>query len=136
MPPNNIKRKGNIYYQMDLVKKHPFPDGSLEFAFAEDFIEHLSQVDAVIFLTEIFRTLQKNGVLRLSFPGFFNVLAQHFSEISYDQAKRFKAEAYIKRSHKHFLFWRAQAALPTCRLQRRKIGWVWEIKLSRTLHSW
>jgi len=102
MPSNNIKRNGGIYYQMDLVKKHPFPDNSLEFAFAEDFIEHLSQVDAVIFLTEIFRTLQKNGVLRLSFPGFFNVLAQHFSEISYDQAKRLKTEAYIKHSHKHF----------------------------------
>lgn len=106
MPANIIKRahalNGNIYYQMDLTKKHPFPDNSLEFAFAEDFIEHLSQVDSVIFLTEIYRTLQKNGVLRLSFPGFFNVLAQHFSEISYEQGKKMKAEAYTKHSHKHF----------------------------------
>jgi predicted SAM-dependent methyltransferase len=106
MPANIIKRAnaltGNIYYQMDLTKKHPFPDNSLEFAFAEDFIEHLNQVDSVIFLTEIYRTLQKNGVLRLSFPGFFTVLAQHFSEISYDQCKKMKAEAYTKHSHKHF----------------------------------
>ena len=106
MPASFIKRanalKGNIYYQMDLTKKHPFPDNSIEFAFSEDFIEHLNQVDAVIFLTEIYRTLQKNGVLRLSFPGFFNVLALHFGEISYEQARKMKAEAYTKNSHKHF----------------------------------
>ena len=101
-PANKIKNNGNIYYQMDLTKKHPFPDNSIEFAFSEDFIEHLNQVDAVIFLTEIYRTLQKNGVLRLSFPGFFNVLALHFGEISYEQARKMKAEAYTKNSHKHF----------------------------------
>ena len=101
-PANKIKNNGNIYYQMDLTKRHPFPDNSIEFAFAEDFVEHLSQVDAIIFLTEIYRTLHKNGVLRLSFPGFFPVLAMHFSEISYDQAKKMKAEAYTKHSHKHF----------------------------------
>jgi predicted SAM-dependent methyltransferase len=102
MPPNKIERNNNIYYQMDLTKKHPFPDNSIEFAFAEDFIEHLSQADTVIFLAEIYRTLQKNGVLRLSSPGFFNVLTQHFSEISYDQGKKMKTEAYTKHSHKHF----------------------------------
>jgi predicted SAM-dependent methyltransferase len=102
MPANKIERNGSIYYQMDLTKQHPFPDNSFEFAFAEDFIEHLSQVDSIIFLTEIYRTLQKNGALRLSFPGFSNVLALHFSEISYDQAKKMKAEAYTKHSHKHF----------------------------------
>jgi predicted SAM-dependent methyltransferase len=106
MPVSFIKRanalNGNIYYQMDLITKHPFSDNSIEFAFAEDFIEHLSQVDSVIFLTEIYRTLQKNGVLRLSFPGFFNVLEQHFSKISYEQARNMKAEAYTKYSHKHF----------------------------------
>jgi len=102
MPANNVKRNGSVYYQMDLTRKHPFPDNSIEFAFAEDFIEHLSQADVVIFLAEIYRTLQKNGVLRLSSPGFFNVLTQHFSEISYDQGKKMKAEAYTKHSHKHF----------------------------------
>jgi predicted SAM-dependent methyltransferase len=102
MPANKIRRNGNIYCQMDLTKKHLFPDNSIEFAFAEDFIEHLSQADVVIFLAEIYRTLQKNGVLRLSSPGFFNVLTQHFSEISYDQGKKMKAEAYTKHSHKHF----------------------------------
>ena len=102
MPANKIERNGNIYYEMDLTKKHPFPDNSLEFAFAEDFIEHLSQADAVIFLTEIYRTLKKEGILRLSFPGFFEVLAKHFREVSYEQAKEMRAEAYIRHSHKHF----------------------------------
>jgi predicted SAM-dependent methyltransferase len=115
MPENFIKRanalNGNIYYQMDLTKKHPFPDNSIEYAFSEDFIEHLNQVDAVIFLTEIQRTLQKNGVLRLSFPGFFNVLELHFSEISYEQARKMKAEAYTKNSHKHFFCFEELAQL-------------------------
>ena len=102
MPTKNIEKNGNIYYQMDLTKKHLFPDNSLEFAFAEDFIEHLSQADAVIFLSEIYRTLQKGGVLRLSTPEFFNVQRKHFSVISYDQARSMKAEAYTKHSHKHF----------------------------------
>ncbi len=95
MSIKKIETYGSIYYQMDLTKRHLFPTESLEFAFAEDFLEHLDQADAVIFLTEIYRTLKKQGVLRLSFPGFFEVLAQHFSQPSYEQAKEMKAEAYL-----------------------------------------
>ena len=87
---------------MDLTKRHPFADNLIEFGFTEDFIEHLSQADAIIFLTEIYRTFKNGGVLRMSTPDLKGALKDNYSEISYDQARNFKMNAYTKHSHKHF----------------------------------
>jgi hypothetical protein len=89
-------------FHMDLTKPHPFPSNSFHFGYAEDFLEHLDQSEAIIFLCECYRTLQPNGVLRLSFPGFEGVLRRHLRSSDYAGGSTCQGEAYTTWWHKHF----------------------------------
>jgi predicted SAM-dependent methyltransferase len=95
--PDNI-----IYYSVDLTSKHPFPDNHFEFGFAEDFIEHLQQVDSIVFLSECFRTFKTGGTLRLAFPGLEGVLHKHYPNANYETVVIAKEEAYTAWGHLHF----------------------------------
>jgi predicted SAM-dependent methyltransferase len=88
------------YLQVDLTRAHPFKNDSFTFGFCEDFLEHLSQEDSIIFITEAFRTLKKNGVLRMSFPGLEGVLKKHYKSRMSPYVGKF--EAYLFWDHKHF----------------------------------
>ena len=57
---------GNIY--LNATKKLPFPDNSLDFIFTEQFIEHITQEDAITFMHEAYRILKPGGVIRQSTP--------------------------------------------------------------------
>ncbi len=87
---------------VNLVGPHPFPDNWFEYGFCEDFIEHLSQSDSMIFLAEAHRTLRKGGVLRLSFPGLEGVLMRHGSGEAYEGYEMMKTDAYTMWGHIHF----------------------------------
>lgn len=91
-----------FYLAINLVSRHPFPSDYFKFAFAEDFIEHLDQAESLIFLSEAFRTLSKNGVLRLSFPELSGVLRHHYRSSDYEGAVIGREEAYTLWEHKHF----------------------------------
>ena len=91
-----------ISLSCNLIGRHPFPDNWFEFGFAEDFIEHLSQEDSIIFLSEAYRTFKPGGILRLSFPGLEGVLKKHYREHGYEGAITCKKEAYTTWSHLHF----------------------------------
>ncbi len=58
----------NFDREVDLREKLPFQDGAAEYIFAEHVIEHLPFRDGLYFLTECHRVLNKEGVLRFSFP--------------------------------------------------------------------
>ena len=91
-----------LYMSADLVSKHPFPSNHFLFSFAEDFLEHLTQDESIIFLSEVFRCLQMGGVLRLSFPGLRGVLRRHYRSSDYDGASVGREEAFTRWAHKHF----------------------------------
>ena len=57
---------GDIY--LDARKKLPFPDNSIDFIFAEQFIEHLTSDQSFFFASECLRILRNDGVLRLATP--------------------------------------------------------------------
>ena len=90
------------YAKMSLTHPHPFADGALRFGYSEDFIEHISQADALVFLSEVYRTLAPGGVLRLSTPSLAAVLKRHFRRASYDGATQGVEEAYAAWGHVHF----------------------------------
>jgi predicted SAM-dependent methyltransferase len=90
------------YMSADLTSKHPFPSDHFEFAFAEDFLEHLTQEQSLIFLSEAQRVLRPGGVLRLSFPGLRGVLRKHYRSGGYEGAAVGRAEAYTPYDHQHF----------------------------------
>jgi predicted SAM-dependent methyltransferase len=91
------------YESIDLTSRQPFPDNTFDFAFSEDFIEHISQADSIVFLTECFRVLKPKGVLRLSFPGLEGVLRNCYTyPSSFETANNLKIEAYTQWEHLHF----------------------------------
>ncbi len=99
---NPATGKNRVSVSFNAAGPHPFADESLEFAYAEDFLEHLPQDDSLIFLFEAFRVLKKDGVIRLSFPGLEQVLAKHYTDGSFDTVYRAKIEAYSQLGHFHF----------------------------------
>ena len=92
----------SLYISVDLTSKHPFPSNHFCFSFAEDFLEHLTQEESLIFLSEAFRCLKTGGVLRLSFPGLKGVLRRHYRRSDYDGASVGREEAFTMWEHKHF----------------------------------
>ena len=53
---------------LDLRKKIPLPDESVDYVFTEDFIEHLPYASGVAVISECARLLRPGGVLRLATP--------------------------------------------------------------------
>ncbi|MBD2773263.1 methyltransferase domain-containing protein [Iningainema tapete] len=96
------ERSKYVCSEVNLIVKHPFPDNCFSFGFAEDFLEHLQQADSIVFLSECFRTLIADGVLRLSFPGLEGVLNKHYKVYDYRNTIQAKQEAYTMWEHLHF----------------------------------
>ena len=99
-------RQGNVrgaaFEAINLISRHPFADNTFEFGFAEDFLEHLSQVDSLLFLSECQRTLRPGGVLRLAFPGLEGVLRKHYPRTDWEAVNIAKEETYTRYEHLHF----------------------------------
>jgi predicted SAM-dependent methyltransferase len=93
---------GFVSETVNLVAPHPFPDNWFEYGFCEDFLEHLTQSDSMIFLSEAYRTFKTGGVLRLSFPGLEGVLKRHYRGQAYGSYKKGKTDAYTSWDHVHF----------------------------------
>ncbi len=91
-----------IYRCVNLVQPHPFADDTFEYGFGEDFLEHLEQDEAIIFLCEAYRTLKPGGVLRLSTPSLEGVLVKHYQTSDYGGAVMGQHEAYRMWGHLHF----------------------------------
>ncbi|WP_347927677.1 methyltransferase domain-containing protein [Pseudomonas helvetica] len=89
-------------YKLNLLERHPFPDNHFDYAFCEDFIEHVQQKDAILFLSEAYRTLKPGGVLRLATPGLHGVMNSHFNKPSYESILENHDAAYTRWGHVHF----------------------------------
>jgi predicted SAM-dependent methyltransferase len=101
-PPKKGITIGLHFLAVDLAREHPFPNDSFELGYAEDFLEHISQAQSLVFLTEAHRTLRRGGVLRLSFPGLEGVLRKHYTGTSVADLERAQREAYEQWGHVHF----------------------------------
>ncbi|HBE02798.1 MAG TPA: hypothetical protein DC049_10045 [Spirochaetia bacterium] len=84
---------------LDLVKTHPFPDNYFEYAYTEDFIEHIAQHEQIFFLAEAARTMKKNGVLRISTPDLQKIINKHQPLTGSPAALKFYMEEYKLPAH-------------------------------------
>lgn len=89
-------------YKLDLLQRHPFPNNTFDYAFCEDFIEHIDQKNAILFLSEVLRTLKPDGVLRLSSPSLEGVMERHFQSVGFDAVIENHESAYTRWGHLHF----------------------------------
>jgi len=95
------KQAENIFH-CDLSKPHPFPDNHFKFGYAEDFLEHLTQADSIVFLKDCHRCFAPGGVFRLSFPGLYGILCWHFKVKTRAEAEQGVRDAYTSWHHEHF----------------------------------
>jgi SAM-dependent methyltransferase len=92
----------NGVYNLDLLKRHPFPGNSFWYAYCEDFIEHIDQKSSLIFLSEVYRTLKPGGVFRISTPSLVGVLERHFRDADLDKVLDQAGPAFDQWGHVHF----------------------------------
>jgi predicted SAM-dependent methyltransferase len=83
--PENMRGNRNDFYQINLIKTGlPIPDNSVDLIFHEDFFEHLTQKEQVIFLAETLRVMKKGSTHRINTP---NLLASMRDNSSFDKGK-------------------------------------------------
>jgi hypothetical protein len=71
--PESIRGDRTDFYEVNLLKTGlPLPDESVDIVFHEDFFEHLTQKEQVVFLAETLRVMKKGAVHRINTP---NLLA-------------------------------------------------------------
>lgn len=61
-------RKSRSDFKVDLTKRLPFQDNSVDYIFNEHVIEHLKYEEGLFFLQECWRILKPSGILRTAFP--------------------------------------------------------------------
>lgn len=98
----NLDGVANRIHHADLTARHPFPDNSFQWGYSEDFLEHCTQAESLIFLSEAYRTLRPGGVLRVSTPSLPGVLRRHHRSSDYHGAIACRDEAYTMWHHLHF----------------------------------
>lgn len=72
-------RDRNVEY-MNLNKRWPFKDNSVDIVYASHLFEHLSLVAADLFVREAFRTLKPGGVIRVVVPDLYQISKKYISE--------------------------------------------------------
>lgn len=65
------------FFAIDVTRGLPLPDRCAEVVFHEDFLEHLSQRDAVGFLAEARRVLMDGAVHRVNSPNLASSMRDH-----------------------------------------------------------
>jgi hypothetical protein len=76
--PPEARGSRNDFYAFDFrFRGIPIPSNSVDVIFHEDFIEHLSQRDQILFLAETRRVLKKGGIHRINTPDFVTSMKRH-----------------------------------------------------------
>lgn len=76
--PPELRGDSSDLYAIDVAKcRLPIPDGTVDVIFHEDFLEHLSQRDQILFLAETLRVLKTNAVHRINTPNLLSSMRDH-----------------------------------------------------------
>ena len=62
---------------LDITKEFPFENNSVEYIYAEHFIEHLNWLDGIKFIINCYTTLRKGGILRLVLPDYKKIFQKY-----------------------------------------------------------
>ena len=62
-------------FNCDLLRRHPFPDNHWDVGICEDFLEHITEPQAIRFLTEVARTLKTSGKITISTPSWEGIMS-------------------------------------------------------------
>ena len=83
---NTAKFSGSDY--LDVTKKFPYDNNSVDYIFSEHMIEHISYQDGKFMLEESFRVLKSGGKIRISTPDL-KFLIKLYNEDKTELQKRY-----------------------------------------------
>ena len=76
--PKEIRGDKSDLYAFDVTKCGlPLPNNCVDVVFHEDFLEHLSQQEQIVFLTETFRVLKPEAIHRVNTPNLIHSMRDH-----------------------------------------------------------
>jgi len=67
------------FIQIDVAKKLPFPDNSIDLAYSSHMLEHLNTEEGYNFLKECFRCMKSKAVIRISVPDVEKIIKYYQS---------------------------------------------------------
>lgn len=73
---------GNVDFVLDLRRKLPFNTASVDLCYSEHFVEHLSQKELLLHLSEIFRILKPGGRYRMVVPAALRFVERYAADDS------------------------------------------------------
>lgn len=73
-------------YWFNLINGVPVNDNSIDVVFSSHFLEHLNKTDGLNFLTDIFRVLKQNGLVRILVPDL-NIAINRFNNGEIDKTQ-------------------------------------------------
>lgn len=83
--PESIRGGRSDFYNINLLKTGlPLPDNSVDVIFHEDFFEHLTQKEQVVFLAETLRVMKKGTIHRINTP---NLIASMRDNSHFEKGK-------------------------------------------------
>jgi predicted SAM-dependent methyltransferase len=77
-------------YVIDVTKRFPFDDKTIDYILSEHLIEHLSYKEGLYMLGECYRILKPGGKIRIATPDFETLIDLHSSEKSEIQQQYIK----------------------------------------------
>jgi len=88
---DSYERENKLDMILDVTKDFPFEKDSVDYIYAEQFIEHLEWNDGYKFLQNCFKILKDGGILRLVLPNYNKIFQKYldndneFFKIFYDE---------------------------------------------------
>ena len=75
-----VEYNSNNLVYMNLNKRWPYSDGSVDIVYASHLFEHLTLAAAELFLNEAYRCLKPGGIIRLVVPDLYKICKRYISE--------------------------------------------------------
>lgn len=64
-------------YLHDLTRKFPWEDGSVDVVYSSHTLEHFTREQGRLFLTECYRVLKRNGIIRIVVPDLQHIIGEY-----------------------------------------------------------
>jgi len=74
---DSVERENELDMIIDVTKEFPFEKESVEYIYAEQFIEHLNWIQGSRFLRDCFYVLKRGGILRLVLPDYKKIFQKY-----------------------------------------------------------
>jgi len=90
---------------LDVTRKWPFDDNSVEAIFSSHVVEHLPLHGARVCMKNAYRVLREGGVLRLIVPNLDRCVAEYKADTAYEWAcDFFEADRVSEKNMHHFMY--------------------------------